>query len=100
MSPKAKHILISSFFFVFGWLYLVEFKSLLFGHFHPAVTERINDFGACVYFVVLLLYSRELLKSYHPKYKIVIGSVVLGFALVWLGIFLLKRSIGGLLIMH
>lgn len=99
MSPKAKHILISVFFFVFGLLYLVEFKPLLFGNFHPTVTERINDFGASVIFVLLLLYSRELLKSYHPKYKIVIGSVVLAYAVIWAVIFLLKYKFKGM-VMH
>ena len=99
MNALTKHVIITLVLFGLGLLYLTQFKSLLTGEFNATTIHRINLFGASLYFVVLLLYSRELLRGYQPKFKIVIGSVVLAYALIWMSIFLLAQNFTGL-IMH
>lgn len=96
MSPITKHILITLLLCITGWFYIAEFKSLLIGHIEPSSVHRIDYYGAFALLIIMLLYSRKLLYGDQPKYKIVIGSVVLGYALVWICIFLLKRFFSGI----
>lgn len=96
----SKHVVITLMVVIYGIWHLFYFSELLSDHFRLKTAKLVDEIAAYTFIIGLLFYTRKLLYGNQPKYKIIIGSVVLGYALIWLTLFLLKTYISGLMVMH